>query len=177
MEEHERVKRFWFKQNSIDSRKTSQKTSHNNNIFKEITYGVFMSNLYEDKIVDKMERRRRYRERKDRGIALYVMKRSACPFYGFVVKSNVMLDTVKKRCALTLITTRPYNLCQMEIIRDKPNWFKCPLNTEENGKKIVENLEKIRVCPREFRPAKAKSWDGMTLKIWMRHIADMAIEE
>ncbi len=107
----------------------------------------------------------------------YTKRTSRCPFYAFIVKSDVMIDTEENQCAFAAIINLPQSsYCLKEMMGDKPNLSKCPLNTGENGRKIVEGLEKIRVCPREFRPAKGK-WDGWPLRIWMRHIEDMAIEE
>ncbi|GAG81137.1 unnamed protein product, partial [marine sediment metagenome] len=40
-----------------------------------------------------------------------------------------------------------------------------------------ENSEKVRVFPREHRPEKVKSWDGISLKTWIKHIDDMVTEE
>jgi hypothetical protein len=100
----------------------------------------------------------------------YTKRTSRCPFYGFIVKSNIMIDTEENHCALASVISllsSPY--CLMEAIRDKPGWDGCSLNTERNGKKLVEILEKIRVCPREYRPAKG-TWDGWPLKIWLKYL-------
>ena len=94
--------------------------------------GVFMKHL------SRQSSENLEKERKDKETRPYVL-RPDCPFYGFSVMSGgVMMDSEGNQCALE---TKSYHPCQMEIIRDKPNWYKCPLNTEENGKKIVENLE------------------------------------
>ena len=140
---------------------------YHNNTFKGMNSGGFMMLTFESK---------------DREIKPYTKRIFRCPFYGFTVESKdgenyVMIDTEENQCAFAAIINLPQSsYCLKEMMGDKPNLSKCPLNTGENGKKIVESLEKIRVCPREFRPAKGK-WDGWPLKIWMRHIDDTATEE
>ena len=132
--------------------------------------GVFMKDKEIPKVFMRSPRIRPY------------VQRSDCPFYGFNKEFNtlVMEDSEDDQCALDMIITKRYSLCkslcQMEIMRTRPDWYKCPLNTEENGRKLVESLEKIRVFPREYRPAKGK-WNGFPLKIWMRHIKDLMDEE
>ena len=118
-------------------------------------------------------------ENKNKETKSYVhLGRPACGFYGFVVEFGKMRDTGENQCALGAIIAKPYSsCCQMEIMRDAQNWVRCPLNTKENRIKLAGHLEDIRVYPREFSPAKGKEWGGWTLKIWMRHIADVASEE
>jgi len=136
-------------------------TTHpnNNNIFKGMNSGVFM---------------RFSLKRKDKEIRPYVL-RFDCPFYEFTNLFDAMIDFRDNQCGLK--SGLYGNPCQMKNAGDKPNWSRCPFNTEKNRKKIEGDLEKIRVFPREFRPQKAKSWDGIPLEIWMRHIEDVAIEE
>ena len=113
-------------------------------------------------------------ERKDKEIKPYA-GRLPCPFYGFsAMYASVLKDSGGNQCALEII---PYGPCEMELAGNKPGWSECAFNTEENRKKRVGNLDKTRVFPREFRPSEGKSWDGWPLRIWMRHIEDMAIEE
>jgi hypothetical protein len=139
-----------------------------NNIFKELNYGVFMGLVWlEDKIANIMEKYRKSKE-----IKPYV-PRPNCFLYGFTTILRFMRDSGDNQCALKI---RFYDPCEMEMMGDKPRWSECPLNTEENRKNIEGNLEKIRVFPKEFRPAKGK-WDGILLKVWKRHIDDTAIEE
>jgi len=97
------------------------------------------------------------------------LRRPPCPFYGFNMSDNIMRDSRGRQCALI---TGYYGRCQMEMVRDKPSWHNCSLNTQENRNKITRNLDKIRVFPREFRPANAKEWDGMSLMSWVKYIID-----
>lgn len=130
--------------------------------------GVFMGLAWlEDKIAGIMEKYRKSKE-----IRPYVL-RPPCPFYGFTAILRFMRDSGDNQCALKIGL---YDPCQMKLDGDQPKWSICPFNTEENRKKIAGPLEKIRVFPREHRPAKGK-WDGWPLEIWMRHIEDVAIEE
>ena len=126
---------------------------NHNNTFKGINYDVFM--------------------KEDKEIRPYVL-RSDCAFQGFSGMSDVMMDSGGNQCALKIDS---YSPCQMEMRGNKPSWSECPFNTEKNRKYIEENSEKVRVFPRECRPPKAKKWDGILLKDWMRHIEDMATEE
>ncbi len=106
---------------------------------------------------------RKGRERKDKEIRPYVL-RPDCAFHGFSgMFDGVMMDSGGNQCALK---TGSYSPCQMEMRGNKPYWSECPFNTEENRKYIEENSEKVRVFPREHRPAKAKKWDGISLKDW-----------
>ena len=139
-----------------------------NNIFKGLNSGGFMTCLIY--ICPLLERKGR--ERKDKEIKPYT-PRPNCFLYGFTTILRFMRDSGDNQCALKI---RLYDPCEMEMMGDKPRWSECPLNTEENRKNIEGNLEKIRVFPKEFRPAKGK-WDGWPLKIWMRHIDDTATEE
>ena len=109
-------------------------------------------------------------KRKDKEIRPYVL-RPDCAFHGFSGMSNVMMDSGGNQCALKIDS---YSPCQMEMVGNKPSWSECPFNTEKNRKYIEENSEKVRVFPREHRPAKVKEWNGWTLKIWLRHIAGLA---
>lgn len=96
------------------------------------------------------------------------VERTRCAFYGFSLRGKLMTDSKGNQCALK---TESYDPCQMEIAGNEVRWSSgCPFNTEENRKYIEENSEKVRVFPREFRPPKAKSWDGISLKIWMDYI-------
>ncbi len=121
-------------------------------------------------------------ERKDKEIRPYTKRTSRCPFYGFIAESDVMIDTEENHCALaSVISLLPNPYCLMEAIRNKlisyPVWEGCSLNTERNGKKLVENLGKIRVCPREFRPAKGK-WKGWPFETWVKYLRNTtSIEE
>lgn len=121
----------------------------------------------EDKIANIMEKYRKSKE-----IRPYVL-RPPCPFYGFTAILGFMRDSKDNQCALKI---ELYDPCQMELDGDKPRWSICPFNTKENRKEIEGKLEKIRVFPREHRPAKGK-WKGWPLEIWMKHIEDVAIEE
>lgn len=129
-----------------------------NNPFKELNYWIFMGLSL---------------KRKDKEIRPYVL-RPDCAFHGFSGMSDVMMDSGGNQCALK---TDSYSPCQMEMRGNKPYWSECPFNTEENRKYIEENPEKVKVFPRELRPPKAKSWDGISLKDWMRHIEDIAVKE
>ena len=102
-------------------------------------------------------------KRKDKEIKPYT-PRPACPFYGFTTILHFMRDSGDNQCALKI---ELYDPCEMEMAGDKPIWIKCPLNTEENRKEIEGNLEKIKVFPREHRPAKKRSWPGISLRDWM----------
>jgi len=114
-------------------------------------------------------------ERKDREIKPYALWRHSCPFYGFSsILEKIMRDTGENQCALI---PGPYSVCHMEKMRDKPNWYSCHLNNNEKNRKIEKCLEKTRVFPREFLPSKGKSWDGMLLRIWIRHMIDMGLGE
>lgn len=118
--------------------------------------------------------------------------RRICPFFGFeyickinckerqVIKNwekdlctlmkngedkQVMKDRENDLCALAKIINfdRPY--CWMGKINK--NWPNCLLNTRKNNEKVGENLDKIMVFPKEFKPAD-KPWLGIPLRTWMR---------
>ena len=78
-------------------------------------------------------------------------EKPACPFYGPSAMFGFM-DPEDDRCALKPtnsgsdkcdLKTDFYRLPYRMRIRDKPNWFGCPLNTEENRIKLAGRLEEI----------------------------------
>ncbi len=113
-------------------------------------------------------------ERKDKEIHRVFMglqpysplERTRCPFRGFTIILNSMVDSKGNQCALV---TDSYDPCRMETAGDEPNWSECPFNMKENEVKIQEYLEKMKVFPREFHPP-AKPWAGLPLKDWMNYI-------
>ncbi len=132
----------------------------------KIEYGV----VIDDEAINKMKRRKMYLQRKAREIKPYTqVERFPCLFRGFHVALGMMLDSGGNECALK---TRSYSPCQMEMRGNKPSWSECPFNTEENRTKLAGSLEKIRVFPREFRPPKIKSWEGISLMSWVKYITD-----
>lgn len=130
--------------------------------------GISMGLVWLDnKIANMMEKRRKNKETRPSVL------RPDCSFHGFSLRGKLMTDSKGNQCALK---TESYAPCQIEMAGDKPNWYKCPLKTEENKKRIEEgDLKEVRVFPREYRPAKGK-WNGFPLKIWMRHIEYLAKE-
>jgi len=79
------------------------------------------------------------------------MEKSDCLFY----RPSAMFgftDPEDDRCALKTtnsgsdkceLKTNPDGPYQMKMMRDKPDWFGCPLNTVENRIKLARNLGKI----------------------------------
>lgn len=110
-------------------------------------------------------------KRKDREIKPYSeVERTRCPFHGFsAMPGGVMMDSEGNQCALK---TGSYSPCGMKTAGDEPYWSECPFNTEENRTRLAGSLEEIKVFPREFRPAKGKSWDGISLMSWVKYITD-----
>ncbi len=86
------------------------------------------------------------------GLELSALDKPACPFYGPSRMFDFM-DPEDDRCALKT-TNSGSDKCELKtdfyrlpyrtkMIRGKPNWFGCPLNTEENRIKLARNLGKI----------------------------------
>lgn len=86
------------------------------------------------------------------GLEPHALEKSACPFYSPSAMFG-FTDPEDDRCALKTTNSGndecelkndfyrlPY---QTKMIRGKPNWFGCPLNTEENRIKLARNLGKI----------------------------------
>jgi hypothetical protein len=104
-------------------------------------------------------------------------RRYLCGFYGFELKGDSMIDTGENQCGFAAILNLPQSsYCLKEMMRDKINWLKCPLNTEENEIKSSRRLEDIRFFPKEHIPPKGR-WKGWPLKIWMRHVMDGELVE
>lgn len=95
--------------------------------------------------------------------------RHPCAFYGLVRLDDIMSDFGENQCGLI---TGSYNTCLMEAVRDKPNWYKCRLNTKEKKREIKEDMKNVRVFPREFCPSDGSPWKGFPLGVWIRHVMD-----
>jgi hypothetical protein len=119
----------------------------------------------DNKIANMMGKRRKDKEIKP----YFELERDPCPFRGFHIAHDMMFDSKGNQCALK---TGSYSPCGMETAGNKPNWYKCSFNTEENRKKLQKDLGKVSVFPRECRPpTKIKSWKGILLKDWMIYMA------
>ena len=85
------------------------------------------------------------------GLEPHALEKPACPFYGPSAMFG-FTDPEDDRCALKTtnsgsdkceLKTNPDGPYQMKMIRDKQNWFGCPLNTVENRIKLARNLGEI----------------------------------
>lgn len=85
------------------------------------------------------------------GLEPRALEKSDCLFYRPSAMFGFM-DPEDDRCALKTtnsgsdkceLKTNPDGPYQMKMIRDKQNWFGCPLNTVENRIKLARNLVKI----------------------------------
>jgi len=119
------------------------------------------------------------------GLEPHTLERPACPFYGPSALFG-FTDPEDDRCALK-ITDSGSDKCElktnfyrplylMKMIRDKPNWFGCPLNTEENRIKLARNLEEIekRELKRELERQMEKY--NIEVEVLPPGIADGALE-
>ncbi len=99
-----------------------------------------------------------------------VVERHPCPFYGFNGMSDFLADQAGNQCA---IITKRHSPCMMETAGDTPNWNLCPIrqgSSDEDMKRLESFAEGTKVFPREFRPPKAKNWEGIPLKNWMSYV-------
>lgn len=98
-------------------------------------------------------------------------KRYSCPFYGFYGGRGIFVDTKGNQCGLI---TESYSPCKMEMNNQTPNWDKCShFNNESNReviKRIDERVSQVTVFPEEFRPKGKKSWNGISLKEWIKYV-------
>ena len=92
--------------------------------------------------------------------------RPACPFYGFHINFEIMVDQKGNECALI----KGYTPCQMKIRKLTPCWNNCSFYSPEDIKNLKEMEEILAVFPDEFHPPKARSWKGITLKQWIQYI-------
>lgn len=90
-------------------------------------------------------------------------QRPACPFYGFFMG----MDQEGNQCALIYDS---YSPCPVEMKGQTPDWSKCPFNNEENKKALEEIADQSKVYPKEFRPKDINSWDGISLRAWMKYV-------
>jgi len=97
------------------------------------------------------------------------VKRYKCPFYGFGLVKESLMDTKGNQCALFVSRHSP---CRMEISNQVPDWDECPVrkNTEGIDSVVRGMIEKYKIFPHEFRPEGAKSWNGISFKQWYEHI-------
>ncbi|MEK6885692.1 MAG: hypothetical protein AABX17_01885 [Nanoarchaeota archaeon] len=100
--------------------------------------------------------------------ALKTMVRTKCPFYGFALFRNIMVDSRGNQCTLL----NGYAPCQMERASKSPDWVNCGFNVEVAQKGLAELLENGRIFPEELKPADSKSWKGINFKDWYNHILD-----
>src|SRR3989304_3840068 len=97
-------------------------------------------------------------------------QRPRCPFYGFNIISETMLDSQGNQCPLLSKLSRSYHPCLMEVNGEEPNWEKCPYLPKEL-KRVAESVaeRKLTVIPKEFSPSK-EIWQGIPFKHWKDYI-------
>ena len=85
-------------------------------------------------------------------------------FYGGF---GMLMDTEGNACALE----GSHTPCSMEMAKEAPDWDNCTrYNHEGNKKDVKEMLDTTRIAPKEYRPEGKKSWEGISLRKWYRHI-------
>lgn len=96
--------------------------------------------------------------------------RPACPFYGFHISLEFMVDQKGNECALL----NGYYPCQMEIRKLTPCWSDCSFYDSKDIDNLLEIEKKIQVFPEEFCPPKAGPWTGIKLKDWIQHVQNLS---
>lgn len=82
--------------------------------------------------------------------------RPPCPFYGFAMQDDLLIDTCGNQCALREGTHSP---CTMSIAGDTPDWKTCPRwKMTDNEFKAFRNWT---IFPAECHPEGGRSWDGV----------------
>ncbi|MBU4069788.1 MAG: hypothetical protein KJ646_02290 [Nanoarchaeota archaeon] len=94
-------------------------------------------------------------------------QRYPCPFYGFHMAMEMLMDQSGNQCALI---TKSYSPCKMKISNQTPNWNKCQFVGEKNRKALETITDNFIIFPDEFFPKGAKSWKGMAFKDWQNYI-------
>jgi hypothetical protein len=59
----------------------------------------------------------------------------------------------------------------MEISSKTPDWTLCGFNDNKNKEAIENIIANATIAPKEFWPAGAKSWKGISFKDWMEYIS------
>ena len=84
-----------------------------------------------------------------------IRPRNRCPFYGFYMGPNVLLDQEGNQCALISTSYAP---CYMDLQEESPNWDKCRLNGGK-AKALLEKLVSVKVFAKEFEePLSFSDW-------------------
>jgi len=94
-------------------------------------------------------------------------KRFPCPFYGIDMRFGMATEGVTNQCALI---DKSYLPCEMHKRSEKPDWNKCPLNTEETKNKLISFLANIRIYPKEFEPPNPRNWRGIEFAEWVDYV-------
>ena len=101
------------------------------------------------------------------------IQRYRCPFYGFGRIANVFMDSCGSQCALIV---NSHESCKMEMNDQIPDWNQCPLNSEENKKRVEKIIKSSLIFPEEFQPYDQPSWDGLSFKEWMGYVMNEEVK-
>lgn len=63
----------------------------------------------------------------------------------------------------------------MELSVGSPDWGKCPYHTKRREAIIEKFGDSIRVFPEELRPNDVTSWEGITLRQWIKYVLNSGI--
>lgn len=85
-------------------------------------------------------------------------RRERCPFYGFHLLADLLIDSEGNQCPLII---NRYSPCRMEVQNIKPNWDFCAFNTRETSQRLEEVSDSIKVFPKESRVS-----GGIPFKHW-----------
>lgn len=104
------------------------------------------------------------------------VKRTQCPFYGFMGLPGFLMDQDGNACALTF----EHSPCRMEMANQRPCWDACwSFNTTGNRDKVEKLLDNYNVGPKELQPNNQSGWSGVNARGWFRIITghDLADSE
>lgn len=96
-------------------------------------------------------------------------KRTKCPFYGFYMVPNALMDQDGNQCALE----NGHTPCSMEMRGKYPDFGKCTFFYSDAGKsEFLSKCESsnVRVFPSEFWPEGKSEWEGILFSKWTEYI-------
>lgn len=95
-------------------------------------------------------------------------ERYPCPFHGFHAAFGIIfMDQEGSECGLD---AEQCTACYMQNYPEGPNWDSCQYNRKDLEETIDLIRRKVRICPKEFNPSNGKSWAGIKMDTFWKHV-------